>query len=965
MSTIFRPARPFLRRRRRFAYSYVAPGAGNTLTATGATFSLAGVDVGLSSRFTCEAASFAVAAQDAVLPTRLVAGVGSFTLSGQAALFAGSLVASAATFSLSGQVIGQAWPAAAAAFTLSGQAVTFRANLVLGAAGFTLNGQAANQAWPATAAAFTLAGQDVILRTAIGLIASGASFIVSAKPIWSTFAPDHPGEFAVAEGAVAEFPGEGEIAIATVGAAFALAGQAVNFRPTLSCALGAFTLTGNAANQSWAASAAAFTLAGQAALFVDRLAISAGSFVLAGQSIGQAWANGAASFAISGVNVNFTEARRAEAAAFTIGTVDVHFLDLEVASFALTGSDVPFSTVLAAGAGAFTLTGQAAEFLNVKLLEAEAGAFALSGKDIGFGRGVGIEAAAFALTPMTTPEVIRLLCDASSFAVTGKALAFNIAFHLATGAFVLRGVAVADVAGPSGDHTFLIEVQAHDGSDLQTFYLSKPVGFLSLPTDPTPNQFYDPRVLDAGNFKQVTGLPGENTVSTSAGNVVITNASPGDGTYLDDWLEMGFGGRSIVIRALPRGSKSLLSASVLLRARVDRLTSARPLEQLELTIRNKLSDLDRPLLTTRFAGTTTSTGNSAEGNADLKDQIKQQVWGEASQVLLQPANIYDLIYHASLVTAYSELVSITVSDAGVVLINDGDSASITALRAASISAGHYRTCLAEGLVRLGSSPTGAVTADIVEGTAAADRTAAQIVRRQLLQFGVDLSEISDGSFDDLDSKNDAVCYSVVDDDRSAGEEMQAILNSIGGRLLPNSNDLFAVTRFEAPVASPTLDFDIETDVIADTLQRLEGSPVVYQVALGWGRVHHPQAEGQLAGSVTTERKAYLAKDLRTATQTDNSVKTKHLDARVISFETRLAYQADAEAEAQRILDLMKVERAEYSVTLPLSQGWAAQVGGSIVLRHPRLGLADGKAFTVLERSDIYAEEAVGLDRVWG
>lgn len=235
----------------------------------------------------------------------------------------------------------------------------------------------------------------------------------------------------------------------------------------------------------------------------------------------------------------------------------------------------------------------------------------------------------------------------------------------------------------------------------------------------------------------------------------------------------------------------------------------------------------------------------------------------------------------------------------------------------------------------------------------------------LLQFGVDVADISTGSLDELDTKNDAICYSVVDDDRNALEEMQTILNSIGGRLLPNRNDLYEVTRLEAPTSSPLLTFDIDSQVIADTIQRLEGSPPVHQVSLLWGRVHHTQQESDLAGAVTAERRAYLGQEIRTSLQEDSSILTKHLDARVISFETRLAYQADADAEATRVLNLMKVERDEYSVTLPLSEAWAAQVGGSITLVHPRLGLASGKDFVVLTRSDEYVKETVTLDRVWG
>lgn len=932
--------------------------------AAAASFSFAGNDAGGLIGFACGAAALSIDGQGVsfIEATNLAAGAASFAIGAQAVTFADRMALEAAAFTVAGQVTGQAWAAGAASFAIAGQTALFAGGLQLAAASFSINGQAIAQRWSTEAVAFAIAGQDAILRTAIGLIASGASFAIAGKLIWSTFAPDHPGEGAVAEFGVVEFPGE---SVATTGASFAIAGQALAFRPALAAEVAAFALAGQAANQAWTAAPASFAFAGQSVSLVGILALEAGAFVLAGQGIGQAWAADPAAFVVSGLEIVFTEARTAEAAAFTIAGVDVHFLDLEAAAFAIDGQPLAFTWSLAAGAGAFTVNGQDVVFLNNLLFGVAAGAFAIAPQDAGFGRGVGAEPGVFVISGQDVAETIRLLCAAASFVATGRDLAFNVAFGLATGQFVLLGVAVADVTGPSGDHIFLIEVQAHDGEEVLTFHLGSS-GFRALPTDAEPNVFYAPRVKDPGNFAQRIGLPGEDEVSASSGDIVIASGDRGDGVTLDDWPSMGFGNRPIVIRALPVGARSLASAATLFRGRTQRLLSTSPFNQLSIRIGNKLTVLDTPLLTARFAGTTTATGNSAEGNVDLKDQLKQQCWGECSTVPLQFANPYDNIYLVSNVTAFSQLVSIQLYDGGLPLINDGDDPDIATLRAnaGSTADGHYRTCLALGLVMVGTLPVKRLTADVVEGTNPEDRTAAQIALRMLRQFGVDLADISAGSFDDLDSKNDAVCYAFVSDDRTALSEIKVLLNSIGGRLLPNRNDLFEVTRFEAPVASPTLDFDLNDTAIA--FERIEGSPPTWEVELLWGRVHVPQQEGDVLADVSSERRDYLGKEIRPARKYATDVKIKHLDAGSIRYETRLAHRDDAEDEAQRLLDLMKVERDEYRLRVPLAIGWAAQVGGSVVLRHPnRLGLAGGKAFALLERSDVYRKEQVGFDRLWG
>lgn len=930
------------------------------LTSSTASFTLSGQDALFAYRLVADAASFALDGQAALFSGSLSASVGSFALSGQALLFTDQMVTEAASFALSGQAANQSFAASVGAFELSGQSVTFSESWVLSAATFDLAGQSAQQAWAASAGAFTLAGQDAALFTSIGLIASGATFSLTGKAAFSIYSPaTGPSEGAVAEYAVTEFP-QSDISLSASVAAFVFSGQAALFQLTLPAVTASFTLDGQTANQSWATGAAAYVLSGQAALFTGNVAISAGSFILSGQDANQAWPVGVASFTLIGIDTLYTLRRTADAAAFVLTAVDVHFLDLETATFTLSGQETAFSASLSVSAGAFTFAGVDAEFINAKIMPADPGAFTVSAQDAFVVRSFASDPATFVLSGQSSAELVNLLIGAASFTLGGQSLALNLALTLSTGQFTVLGWAIADVMGPEGDPLFLVEVQAHNGSTIETFYLATE-GFTSQVGDSPSNQHYTPRVMDPGNFQQRISLPGESDVSASAGDVVIANGDAGDGVVLDSWLTKGFGGRPITIKSLPQGAKSLSLASTLFRGRTGKLSSTRPLDQFEITISNKLSDLEKPLLTTRYAGTTTSSAATAEGNADLKGQIKQQVWGEASNIVLQPANPYDLIYLAS----NSTVVSITVYDGGLALTNDGNETSIANLRSASISAGHYKTCLSLGLVRLGGSPEKTPTADVVEGATSADRTAAQIVKRMLLQFGVDVSELSTGSFSDLDTKNDAICYSVVNDDRNALEEMQAILNSIGGRMLPNRNDLFEVTRLEAPTTSPLLTFDIDSKVISDTIQRLEGSPPVYQVSLLWGRVHHPQQESDLAGAVTAERRAYLGQEIRTSLQEDSSVLTKHLDARIISIETRLAYQADADTEADRILDLMKVERDEYSVTLPLSEAWAAQVGGSITLVHPRLGLTSGKDFVVLTRSDEYVKETVTFDRVWG
>jgi hypothetical protein len=65
---------------------------------------------------------------------------------------------------------------------------------------------------------------------------------------------------------------------------------------------------------------------------------------------------------------------------------------------------------------------------------------------------------------------------------------------------------------------------------------------------------------------------------------------------------------------------------------------------------------------------------------------------------------------------------------------------------------------------------------------------------------------------------------------------------------------------------------------------------------------------------------------------DATVKVKHLDARSITIRTYLVNEADAQAEGDRVLALLKVERERYGVAVALSDGWTAEPGLGVTLR---------------------------------
>jgi hypothetical protein len=280
---------------------------------------------------------------------------------------------------------------------------------------------------------------------------------------------------------------------------------------------------------------------------------------------------------------------------------------------------------------------------------------------------------------------------------------------------------------------FVIEIDAADenGDPVQLRYATEGFTTVESMTD-GPAVHYDGRVIDPGNFEQHIFQPNRTfgEFSIGVGDVVIAAASAvRGGSTTDAVLEYAVDNRPIRIYELaskrdPRADWQLRFSGL-----VEYLVSDDAYNKLSFKIRDPLKDLDKPALTEAFTGTTTGGGQgTANGDASMAGIKKQRCYGFVSNVEAQCANPFDLVYLFS----NGPVFSILAKDAGANLINIGDFPNLTALLGWTQVAGRYATCRALGLIRLGSTPTGAVTADVIVQNTSTERhlmTAASIVEQ--------------------------------------------------------------------------------------------------------------------------------------------------------------------------------------------------------------------------------------------
>jgi hypothetical protein len=522
---------------------------------------------------------------------------------------------------------------------------------------------------------------------------------------------------------------------------------------------------------------------------------------------------------------------------------------------------------------------------------------------------------------------------------------------------------------------YAIELQAHTGAGgVKSFYAAS-APYNTGAADSPAHQHFHPSLENPANFERHLFSSGSTGgASTIAfGEIVLANAH---GRY-DDWADYSFNGRPVIIRVLQQdifgAAKGLYKdAPIMLRGTIESLDITDAFKTIRLRIHDRLADLDKPLLTTRYAGTTTSAGATAEGPATLKDTVKPRLYGLVRNLTPIDVNPFNLIRQVS----DRPCASIQVYDGGLPLTLNGDYASLSALTSASLSAGQYATSLVLGLIRLGGTPALGITADAV---ASGPRDCASLVRQMIFDLGLVSADVDSASIAALTSLNGASCGLWVNDDRTALTAIQAMLQSIGGWIVPNAQGIFTFGRLDLPTTAPVAAFkewQLRGDVKRQAPNDANGGIPAYRVTIRFNHLATTMSEDQLAGAVGVARRAALQLEWQESVAENASVKTVHLLAQELTFDTCLTEPADAAAEASRRLAIYQARRDVWQIRVSVygpgympSQGAVdpfaptLRVGTVVSLQMSRF-LKTPKSLVLIGRVDDAVGDVIQFD-AWG
>lgn len=477
----------------------------------------------------------------------------------------------------------------------------------------------------------------------------------------------------------------------------------------------------------------------------------------------------------------------------------------------------------------------------------------------------------------------------------------------ATGMQPLAVLAPGD-AGISG--TITVYLATHD--------------YVSLPGDASANRYHAGRVSALRLRRSAQGGGGIGGARAfTDGELELANP---DGALDPYFLGGHVDGREITVRALnraePPGGESLDDATVVFRGIMTRpeIDSRR----VRLPLRCRGATLDQPLQSERFAG-----AGGAEGGEDLADRAKPAALGRTRGV--SPIYLGVIGGKHSYMVSGGDFLPISAVpafyDRGVAL---------TAV-AGTPTAGEYAVDTATGIVTIGGTvPTGP-TCDI-DGWAPdgswLSRTA-DIWQALVGTIGGE-SAIDLASVDQMNSDQPAtVGLWVGAEERNLGQVLDALLAGVTALAGCNRRGVHHLGQLRAPGGVLRAIFDDGNTVqIARAPLADVADPAPWRVAVAWGRNHTPTTD--VAAAASEAQRSFMALAERKATAEDLVLQSSRRLSKPWSVPGLFAAQADAEAEASRLLALFAGRALWRLRTSAIAD--ELDVGDAVELNFPRFGL---------------------------
>jgi len=469
------------------------------------------------------------------------------------------------------------------------------------------------------------------------------------------------------------------------------------------------------------------------------------------------------------------------------------------------------------------------------------------------------------------------------------------------------------------------------------------------------DQYYEPRIEQPALMNRQIFSDGAigGAAQASYGELTLIN-NDGELDYLIDYA---FNGRALSIYYI-----DAVGTVTVLKAVMDQ--AAFEQNVISIRLKDRMADLDQPIQKNTYGGTN-ALPLGVDGVSDLKGAQKPKLFGRCNNISPISVNTSKLIYQVN-DGAITDVVN--VFDKGNYLGRGADYASLTEMYNTAPAAGEFRVLKSAGLIRLGASPAGQVTATIWQSNSATQCTAAQVIYQLVIGAGIAVADTVSADFATLDSQNAGGVGLFVNDAQSVTDAINKVATSAGAYWGFDNLNRFRVARLDLPSGVPVASI-AQVEILEIQRQNLRinsNAAPIYKVTLTHDVNWTPQQDSSLAGIVPTERRTWLAEATRQVIAQDSAVKTAHPSAQEITYDTLLAGAQYAQPEANRRLALLKNQTAVLTLTIKVDSSSIAlyDLGVVVSVQHKRFGLSAGKLFRVIGLQTDYQQNQLQLT-LWG
>lgn len=471
---------------------------------------------------------------------------------------------------------------------------------------------------------------------------------------------------------------------------------------------------------------------------------------------------------------------------------------------------------------------------------------------------------------------------------------------------------------------WLLDVAAKDAVDADVT-----LRFASGPYIDGSKNYYDLRLVQPALYQtKAFGLVVPGADRSSVGFAELVNADGG----LDYLADYAVDGRAVTMKLLDEdGSITTVFNG-----------TAESLDWESTKLRLKLRDPQQSFADAHpynvFAGNNALPLGVEGVSTDIKGKRKPRCYGKCRHVPPVIVNTSKLIYQVS---DLSTATVAAVYDRGVALTPGSAYSSISDMETNAPTAGQFRAY--QGYFRVGTTPSGQVTADVNDSVFLLGAVANKIV--------VEAGKTMDSS--DTTAMNAVGEVGIfVNDTRNTSAMLDLLANSAGGYWFFDATGIVRMKQLLAPTSPTIVLHDYEgIDISRRALGAGKNGLPIYKVRMLADRVEQTLNQTDLAAIIASDpvTVARLSQQFREAVKETTATLTRHPLSSELEIETALRSLTDAQTQADRLGALLAVRRdlVQYKGRLDPTTAASIAIGTVVTVDSYRLGYGAGRDFVVI------------------